>query len=552
MTTGGKTALVEAYRDFDARCATVLDRFKNAREYEAGLYVPCKEDRQEATKQLEALLDEASNLPAPGPVYELLKNHFDEYLRGQVSYVKRMFEAPGAFISGLSGAIDYYSRKDSRESAERAKILLTRLGKAGEFWAGVESFLTEMGIEEVRQMEDACDTLALVADKMKPRLPQLYPGLSPKAIAQLEHNLEKTAARAKNWEAKIKEFAEKSSAQKADTAGVPDDGRIENYRYLLRNQFGVELDEILSWHEEEIEKTRTEMFEIANSIDVAGVPKANTVEDVVYILNRYEGPCEAPDEMFERMREYLDRAQEAARDYVRLPEESVIVVPTPETLVKHYPWGGYGGGCPRRRPLQGETILNVANYKAITDGWIKMCAIHECYPGHHVQWLRALLDPLPETVKAGARGVPTLEGSAHRSERLMEFVFPEDPFYPLFVAYRRHHTSVRIKADLWLRYFERPLGDIVGLYVQELGFERKVAEGQVLAQQIMTGYFTCYYYGMKRLADLQDEFGYNDKDFTEVIFSLPRVSLKTMENFLKLGDDGKNRVLTGFPSKVEL
>ncbi|HHY12212.1 MAG TPA: hypothetical protein GX529_06235, partial [Firmicutes bacterium] len=68
MTTGGKTALVEAYRDFDARCATVLDRFKNAREYEAGLYVPCKEDRQEATKQLETLLDEVSNLPAPGPV----------------------------------------------------------------------------------------------------------------------------------------------------------------------------------------------------------------------------------------------------------------------------------------------------------------------------------------------------------------------------------------------------------------------------------------------------------------------------------------------------
>lgn len=55
---------------------------------------------------------------------------------------------------------------------------------------------------------------------------------------------------------------------------------------------------------------------------------------------------------------------------------------------------------------------------------------------------------------------------------------------------------------------------------------------------------------MKRLTDLQAEFGYGDKDFTEVIFSLPRVSLKTMEDFLKLSSSDKDRFLRGFPSKV--
>ena len=59
-----------------------------------------------------------------------------------------------------------------------------------------------------------------------------------------------------------------------------------------------------------------------------------------------------------------------------------------------------------------------------------MNAIHECYPGH-VQWVRSVLDPLPETVKIGARGVPNSEGSAHRSEKLMEFVYEEDPFLSL-------------------------------------------------------------------------------------------------------------------------
>lgn len=541
--------LVELYRDFDARCATSLDEFKNAREYELSLYVPCKGTKARAENQLDTLLEEASELLAPDPVYELLKSHFDEFLKGQVSYLKRMFEAPGSFISGLSSTIDYYLRKDSRDSAERAKILLTRLGKADQLWAGVEKLLSETAIEELIQLEDVCDTLALVAGKMKPRVPKLYQGLSQKTLEQIEHNLKLIEVKAKDWEKQVKEFVQENKGSKKDNDALGGDP-VEGYKYLLQNQFGVELDEILDWHEQEINKTRAEMLEIANRINVAGVPKASNAQDVVDILNKFQGPCSDPNEMFVRMREYLDRAQEATRDYVKLPDESVVVVPTPETLVKHYPWGGYGGGCPRRRPLQGETILNVENYKAITDGWIKMCAIHECYPGHHVQWVRALFDPLPETVKAGARGVPTLEGSCHRSERLMEFIYPEDPFYPLFVAYRRHHTSVRIKADLWLRYFGRPFDEIVDLYIRELGFERRIAAGQVLAQQLMAGYFTCYYYGMKRLTDFQKEFGYGDKDFTEVLFSLSRVSLKTMEGFLKLSDVDKERFLTGFSSKV--
>ena len=49
------------------------------------------------------------------------------------------------------------------------------------------------------------------------------------------------------------------------------------------------------------------MLEIANKIDVLGVPKANSPKDVVDILNQFQGPCDTPDEMFVRMRQYLDR-----------------------------------------------------------------------------------------------------------------------------------------------------------------------------------------------------------------------------------------------------
>ncbi len=544
--------LVQLYRDFDERCATCLDQIKSTRRYEKQLYVPSEETRKKAERALQELLAEAGELEAPDVVFEILKNHFDEFIREQMSHLRRMFAGPSSFISGISNTIDYYSRKDSRSSSERAEILLSRLNNIDAVWSGVRKLLPSTAIDEVSQMADVCDTLSTVAKKMVSRVPELYSGMSEKLVQEVQSELERVSERAKGWEQEVKEFVESRKSGPGHKEVVSERDPIEEYRYLLLNQFGVDLDQILSWHEEEIEKTRSEMFEIANRINVPGLPKVDSVEDVVDILNKFEGPCDEPDEMFVRMRDYLDRAQKATREFVKLPEESVVVVPTPDTLVKHYPWGGYGGGCPRRRPLQGETFLNVENYKAVTDGWIRMNSVHECYPGHHVQWVRSVLDPLPETVKVGARGVPTLEGSAHRSERLMEFIYPDDPFYPLFVAYRRHHTSVRIKADLWLRYFGRPFDDVVDLYVQELGFERKVASGQVLAQNLMKGYFTCYYYGMKRLTDLERQLGYNQKDFTELIFSLPRVSLKTMEEFLKLSEPDKSRLLTEFPSKVTL
>lgn len=544
--------LVQLYRDFDERCATCLDQIKSTRRYEKQLYVPSEETRKNAERALQELLAEAGELEAPDVVFEILKNHFDEFIREQMSHLRRMFAGPSSFISGISNTIDYYSRKDSRSSSERAEILLSRLNNIDAVWSGVRKLLPSTAIDEVSQMADVCDTLSTVAKKMVSRVPELYSGMSEKLVQEVQSELERVSERAKGWEQEVKEFVESRKSGSGHKEVVSERDPIEEYRYLLLNQFGVDLDQILSWHEEEIEKTRSEMFEIANRINVPGLPKVDSVEDVVDILNKFEGPCDEPDEMFVRMRDYLDRAQKATREFVKLPEESVVVVPTPDTLVKHYPWGGYGGGCPRRRPLQGETFLNVENYKAVTDGWIRMNSVHECYPGHHVQWVRSVLDPLPETVKVGARGVPTLEGSAHRSERLMEFIYPDDPFYPLFVAYRRHHTSVRIKADLWLRYFGRPFDDVVDLYVQELGFERKVASGQVLAQNLMKGYFTCYYYGMKRLTDLERQLGYNQKDFTELIFSLPRVSLKTMEEFLKLSEPDKSRLLTEFPSKVTL
>jgi hypothetical protein len=180
-----------------------------------------------------------------------------------------------------------------------------------------------------------------------------------------------------------------------------------------------------------------------------------------------------------------------------------------------------------------------------------MNTVHEAYPGHHVQFVRTTVDPIPETLKRGAKHTPITEGTPHRSEQLFEFVFPEDPFYPLFVAYRRHHTAVRIKVDLMLRYFGNPIRDAVQVYMDELDFDHDTARGQVKAQEDMLGYFTCYYYGYKMIAQWEREYNFTPKEYTELLFSAGRMSLENFKRFLDLTPEERHSLTHDFASLIQ-
>ncbi len=517
-------------------------------EYEKQSFVPSMAEKDQMVKEYRALLDEAKALPTPDPVFTLLNVHFQDYLNAQLSGLETTFVRPGRFVSGFTRLIDSTARQDSRPAEQRLDILTTRFDGADSVWKGVKDLFSHSEDDKLKEVAEAADIVGRMISQAKARAAQDYEGLSNAAFEKLDKAYGEMGNKVAQWAKEAREvLAQRPQAAKvSDEVGKKPD--IPRFRALLQDELGVDLDAILSWHEEEMNKTRAEVFEIASKLDIGATPEPKNMADIFAILNKFEGPCDTPDEMFVRMRGYLDTAQAECRKYIRMPDEHVNVIPTPEQLKDNYPWGGYYGGCARRRPMVGETILNVDNYKAVTDGWIRMCAIHECYPGHHMQWVRAVMDPLPDTVKSGAKGVPLFEGTAHRSERLFEHIFPEDPFYPLFVAYRRHHTSTRIKADLWLMYFGRPIEDIVKLYMDEMAFDQWTARGQVKAQELMVGYFNCYYYGMKRLEDLEAKYNFDRKTFTEYLFSMPRVSLETFERFLDLSAEEKRHLLNNFPS----
>lgn len=538
------------YRELDRDCALLSYRIHGPNEFEPKLFIPDEEAVAGVRETWRELGRRVEELADPDPVYRLVKRHLSDFLDALDYDIQCAAQAPLQGYTGFPYHFQNVVRCDRRPDEARCTDLTGRIALLEE---NRDRLLALLPPEEGGSAE-ALRRVRRTVEADSVRLREFFPSFSidqhrrlAEAMARFAGLLEGMAAQLDGGEAPEEELP-------ADNLTVTVKMEGEEYRSLLRKRLGVSLDELLVWQKEEVEKTRRDIFGIARNLDIPEVREGGprTMAEVKDILFRYEGPCESPEEMFRRAEEYLKRTRAIAHEYVRLPEdERCRCVPLPDCYKDSYPWGGYEGGDFRHMPYQGQMFLNQYNYQNINDGWIKLNALHEAYPGHHVQYVRTAMAETPETVKLGAKLVPLLEGTCLRTERAFQFLFAEDPFFPLFVAYRRHHAAVRIRVDIMLFCEGAPLEDAVRLYQEELGFDRGTARAQVQAHQNMPGYFTCYYYGMKKLSAWEKEYGFTKWDYTELLFSAGYIGLETFGDLLRLAPEERERYFHSFPSLLE-
>jgi len=540
------------FRVLDKDIAEFAQKIYGSGKYEKTAFVPTEANRGIVQAEMDALVRRVNGLDTTDPVYDILAGHFMDYIEATQAHINNCFANPGGIFYGLGWRLRSICDRDTRPDVLRAEVLTATMEGATELWQdGVLPSLAGLDAGKLSRALAGLKHTASAAGYIKPKLGDFFKSLPTAQIEEISVALDGFI---KDMDAHIAHtgnvMEEKGGAPKglarADDETIPI--TREEYRETLKSNIGVNLDELLSWYEEENEKTRAESLALANKLKG---PVKSTAE-VSDILFKYAGPCDSPEEMFRRVDVYLKRARAAAHQYVWLPEDEICeCVPIPEQLKDSYPWGGYSGDYPSKYPLYNTMFLNNFNYTAITDGWIKINALHEAYPGHHVQFLRTAIDPIPETMKRGAKHIPISEGTCIRTEREFEFVFAEDPFYPLMVAHRRHHTSTRIKVDLWLHYFGKTIGEACDLYEKEMGFDRKTARAQVQAHENGTGYFTGYYYGMKKICDWERQYGWDSREYTELLFSVGRVSMETFEKILKLSPQDRHSLLHDFASLIQ-
>jgi hypothetical protein len=200
-----------------------------------------------------------------------------------------------------------------------------------------------------------------------------------------------------------------------------------------------------------------------------------------------------------------------------------------------YPMGHSGGPDPIKGGLTHTVALNQYNFKAFTKGWLMMMAIHETYYGHNIHWMKTAMADLPKTFKIeGGKEVPLVEGLAHRGEELLQRVYNDEAF-PLFVAWRRLHTVLRVYIDIGLFCLKtlKPK-DAVRLYMEIMNFDEQTSKGLVEAHLESRGYFVCYFVGYKMIEEMRKKVDMDEKEFSNTLFSAGFVSMKCIKMLLEI------------------
>ena len=195
--------------------------------------------------------------------------------------------------------------------------------------------------------------------------------------------------------------------------------------------------------------------------------------------------------------------------------ERLEMVLTPPNLRQTYAYGGYDAAAPFEKQQVGrffvtpvedgwtaeqvESKLRGHNY-----GWITVVALHEGYPGHHLQYVRAQQQPsmLRKVYGSDVFG----EGWGLYAEELMY----QNGFYPNALARltqlrMRLWRAARVIIDPSIHTGRMTFDEAVAFFVDTVGLERADAVAEVTRYTTWPTQAVSYIVGMEAIESLRDE-----------------------------------------------
>ena len=178
-------------------------------------------------------------------------------------------------------------------------------------------------------------------------------------------------------------------------------------------------------------------------------------------------------------------------DLVRLPPaQELVFVPTPPQLRDTYAWGGYGGLTDRDGVKVGRFFVTdvvpgmspeqvAMKLRAQNNGWISVIALHEGYPGHHLQAVYTALNP--RKLRRHLDNTYYDEGWALYAEHWMgrAGLYDDNPDARLAQLQMRLWRTARVIIDPSLHTGAMTYDQAVQFFVDEVGLERSAAEAEV-------------------------------------------------------------------------
>jgi uncharacterized protein (DUF885 family) len=246
-------------------------------------------------------------------------------------------------------------------------------------------------------------------------------------------------------------------------------------------------------------------------------------------------------------------------DLVTLPPcQELAFVATPPQLRQTYAWGGYGGIQNRDSVAVGRFFVTDVwpgmtdverreKLRAQNNGWVSVIALHEGYPGHHLQTVYARRNP--RRLRRQMANTYYGEGWALYAEHWMARAgLFETADARLAQLQMRLWRTARVIIDPSLHTGAMTYAQAVQFFVDEVGLERSAAEAEVNRFTTWPTQAPSYIVGwleIERLkAEVQASEGatFSEKRFVETVLeagSLPLALLRrvVLERLEASGDD---------------
>ncbi len=411
--------------------------------------------------------------------HTLMVRLVNSFLRGFVK-TKDYERSPGMYMNEGLGGVFLLLIRDFAPLSERMKNVAKRLrhvsrvleeGKKSIVPERVPRVWAEVALEGARR---SVMLYRLVIPALSLRTPHLAPKVIPASL---------TAASALQDYA---EFLEKSvlpNAQGNFAAGK------ELFEEILREDHMLDYtaDDLLELGWKLFEETKAQMEELAKKID----PQKTARQIIEEAKNHHPKPSEVLTvyrREMERVRKFVQE-----KGIVTIPEgESLKIEPTPPSMRPMIPYAAYMMPGPLEKKQQGiflvtpvdrwaprkvkEEKLRGHNYAKIP-----VTALHEAYPGHHLQLVYAnrYAKTLPRKLGSALSSL-FVEGWAFYCEELMEKLgYIDQPVQKLARLQDQLWRAARIILDVSLHTKGMSVEEAVNFLVERVGLERANALAEV-------------------------------------------------------------------------
>lgn len=211
------------------------------------------------------------------------------------------------------------------------------------------------------------------------------------------------------------------------------------------------------------------------------------------------------------------RAYLTAHDIVTLPDgERVITVDTPPALRRSSPFGTFDSVGPFEKHLQGRLVLTPIEESLTAEqrrerlrshhtAWIPIIAVHEAYPGHHVQALKA--NQNPRVLRRAVRESIFAEGWGLFCEEMMwEQGFLRGDEVRLTQLRNRLWRAARVIIDVGMHTGTMTFDEGAQFLVDNVRFERYAAELEVGMYTRRPTMVLGYLIGMMEIQDIRERY----------------------------------------------